>query len=267
MLYQIHAITSAPKNRGSVAGSLALILAIMFALTPGFSDAQSVNANARAFGKGQPAFIDDLPPGIFRKQLKALPAPTRAKALKWLQNETFPAADVAYLRVDSRGRVFFEDPAVDHADTGDGGGTVSVGEISLSNIFKLHSKPGASRTVHVDMDGHVVSGTAWNQGNADPLYMRPYDKDGDGIKATGSMNVQLWDLNKPEEESLLSEWDVPPDELKKMWFKTVLAVNYRLTFDVSDKVESFDEALTAKVAFTDYLTGRVFKAQRVIEPR
>ena len=99
------------------------------------------------------------------------------------------------------------------------------------------------------------------------VYVTPYDKDGDGIKATGSMNVQLWDLNKPEDESLLGEWDVPPGELKKFWFKTVLAVNYRLTFDISDKVESFDEMLTAKVTFTDYLTGKVFKDQQVIKPR
>ena len=99
------------------------------------------------------------------------------------------------------------------------------------------------------------------------VYVTPYDKDGDGIKATGSMNVQLWDLNKPQDESLLAEWDVPPGQLKKVWFKTVLAVNYRLTFDISDKVESFDEPLTAKVTFTDYLTGKIFKDQRVIKPR
>lgn len=99
------------------------------------------------------------------------------------------------------------------------------------------------------------------------VYVTPYDKDGDGIKATGSMNVQLWNLNKSKDEALLAEWDVPPGELKKIWFKTILAVNYRLTFDVSDTVESFDEPLTAKVTFTDYLSGKVFKDQRVIEPR
>ena len=99
------------------------------------------------------------------------------------------------------------------------------------------------------------------------VYVTPYDKDGDGIKATGSMNVQLWDLNKPEDESLLGEWDVPPGELRKVWFKTILAVNYRLTFDISDKIESFDEPLTARVTFTDYLSGKIFKDQRVIKPR
>ena len=99
------------------------------------------------------------------------------------------------------------------------------------------------------------------------VYVTPIDKDGDGIKAAGSMNVQLWDLNKPENEAMLGEWDVPPGELKKVWFKTIMAVNYRLTFDISDKVESFDEPLTAKVSFTDYLSGKVFKDQRVIKPR
>ena len=99
------------------------------------------------------------------------------------------------------------------------------------------------------------------------VYVTPYDKEGDGIKATGSMNVQLWDLNKPEGEALLGEWDVPPDELKKVWFKTILAVNYRLTFDISGTVENFDEPLTAKVTFTDYLSGKVFEDQRVIKPR
>ena len=99
------------------------------------------------------------------------------------------------------------------------------------------------------------------------VYVTPYDKEGDGVKAAGSMNVQLWDLNKPEDEALLGEWDVPPDELKKIWFKTILAVNYRLTFDISGTVENFDEPLTAKVTFTDYLSGKVFEDQRVIKPR
>ncbi len=99
------------------------------------------------------------------------------------------------------------------------------------------------------------------------VYVTPVDKEGDGVKATGSVNVQLWNLNKPEDQALLAEWDVAPGELKKVWFKTILAVNYRLTFDISDKVESFDDPLTAKITFTDYLTGKVFKDQRVIKPR
>ena len=99
------------------------------------------------------------------------------------------------------------------------------------------------------------------------VYVTPVDKEGDGVKATGSVNVQLWNLSKPDDQALLGEWDIPPGELKKLWFKTILAVNYRLTFDISDNVESFDEPLTAKITFIDYLSGKVFKDQRVIKPR
>ena len=99
------------------------------------------------------------------------------------------------------------------------------------------------------------------------VYMTPVDKQGDGINATGAANVQLWDLNKPNGEALIGEWDLEPDELKKSWFKTLVAVNYRLAFDISDTVKSFDEQLTARITFTDYLSGKVFKAQRVIQPR
>lgn len=99
------------------------------------------------------------------------------------------------------------------------------------------------------------------------VYITPVDKQGDGIKAAGTANVQLWDLNKTNGEALLGEWDVEPDKLKKAWFKTVLAVNYRLAFDIPDTVKSFDEQLTVRITFTDYLSGRVFKEQKVIQPR
>jgi len=99
------------------------------------------------------------------------------------------------------------------------------------------------------------------------VYITPVDKQGDGIKATGAANVQLWDLNKANGKALLCEWDVEPEELKKFWFKTLVAVNYRLAFDIPDTVVSFDEQLTVRLTFTDYLSGKVFKNQRVIQPR
>lgn len=99
------------------------------------------------------------------------------------------------------------------------------------------------------------------------VYITPIDKQGDGIKAAGAANVQLWDLNKANGEALLGEWNVGPDELKKAWFKTVLAVNYRLVFDIPEAVDNFDEQLTARITFTDHLSGKVFKNQRVIQPR
>jgi hypothetical protein len=98
------------------------------------------------------------------------------------------------------------------------------------------------------------------------VYIQPIDEEGDIVKASGTVDVQLWDLNKANNKALLGQWHVEPGELKKLWFATLITINYRLTFDIADKVKSFDEPLTVKVTFTDYLSGKVFKEQKVIKP-
>jgi len=99
------------------------------------------------------------------------------------------------------------------------------------------------------------------------VYIEPTDEQGDIIKAAANVEVELWDLSKTDGSAQLAKWPVvKPDELKKLWFASMLKVNYRLTFDITDKVTSFDEPLTVKVTFTDYLSGKVFKKQKVINP-
>ena len=78
--------------------------------------------------------------------------------------------------------------------------------------------------------------------------------------------MELWDLNKEDGHAQLGKWHITANELRKLWFKTLLAVNYRLTLDVGGKVENSKDPLTVKVTFTDQLSGRVFKEQRVIKP-
>lgn len=98
------------------------------------------------------------------------------------------------------------------------------------------------------------------------VYLQPIDEEGDVVKATGSVDVQLWDLNKEADKALLGEWHVGAEELKKLWFSTIVTTNYRMTYDVSEIISEYKEALTVKVTFTDYVTGKVFKEQREIRP-
>ncbi len=97
------------------------------------------------------------------------------------------------------------------------------------------------------------------------VYVRVVDDAGDAIKAVGSMEVQLWDLNA-EREARLGEWLVRPEELKEKWASTVMTSYFRLTFDVGEMVKGKDEELTVKVTFTDYITGKVVRKQAVIQP-
>ena len=99
------------------------------------------------------------------------------------------------------------------------------------------------------------------------VYIEPLDEQGDVIKAAADIEVELWDLSKTDGSALLAKWPpVKPDELKNLWFDSMLKINYRLTYDITDIVKSFDEPLTVKVTFTDYLSGKVFKKQKVINP-
>ena len=87
------------------------------------------------------------------------------------------------------------------------------------------------------------------------------------IKVAGTVDVQLWDLNKADNQAMLGQWRIEPGKLKKLWFATMLGTNYRLTFGVADIIGDTEAPLTVKATFTDYLTGRVYEEQKVIKPR
>lgn len=99
------------------------------------------------------------------------------------------------------------------------------------------------------------------------VYIQPIDEQGDIVKATGAVDVELWDLNKQDSDVLLGRWHVTPDQLKELWCATLITINYRLPFDVSDKITGDEKELVVKVTFTDYPSGKVFKEQKIIRPR
>lgn len=98
------------------------------------------------------------------------------------------------------------------------------------------------------------------------VYVEPIDEMGDAIKAGGAVDVQLWDLNKKENEARLAQWQVEPNEIKKLWLGGMFSSGYRLSFDAAGIVDQFDKPLTVKVNFTDYLSGATFTEQFIIRP-
>jgi hypothetical protein len=101
------------------------------------------------------------------------------------------------------------------------------------------------------------------------VYVSPIDETGDAVKAAGEVKIQLWDLSKKENNAQLGQWTVGPNELKKMWYNSLMSSKYRLSFDVSGIVKDYKAGtpgLTVKVNFIDYLSGRTFTEQKVIKP-
>ena len=160
----------------------------------------------------------------------------------------------------NRGRIFMAvDPAISEAESADYTAIVVAAEDENENIYVLEKVALTKHTNLYDKDG---------DGTREKLvvYIEPIDKDGDIIKATGAGEDELWDLNRENGQAKLDQWNVEADELSKLWFQTMMRTNYRLTFDITGLVNEFKEPLTVKVVFTDYLTGKTFKQQHVIEP-
>ncbi|MGR9037682.1 MAG: hypothetical protein ACU83O_14015, partial [Gammaproteobacteria bacterium] len=141
--------------------------------------AQGQSGTKRFFGIGEPLTVEELPAGRFRDAMRALSPQARANALGILQRGIVPVADFEFMRVDKHGFIFYVDPAPDEAAESSGEPTLASG-IALDNIFRLHSKPGASKTLYVDFDGHDLIDTIWNgYSGRTVLNMRPFSLDGD----------------------------------------------------------------------------------------
>lgn len=82
------------------------------------------------------------------------------------------------LRVGRTGQLLFVDEFVhDHADESQpvfGPEHVPT----ATEVFELHSRPGADRVIVLDFDGHDYTGTAWSKGPR-RAYASPYTQDAD----------------------------------------------------------------------------------------
>jgi len=98
------------------------------------------------------------------------------------------------------------------------------------------------------------------------VYVKPLDEWEDEVKAAGTFDIELWSLDGDANDVVLGTWHVGVEELKDMWFATMMSINYRLSFDLPAEAVGSDEPFVVKVKFTDYLSGKVFKEQKIIKP-
>jgi hypothetical protein len=147
-------------------------------LTTGSVVAQA--PQAKVFAVGAPQGLAELPPGRTRSRIESLPPAAQQRALEWLQRFSFPESDLEYLQVDSEGGIHYADTFLpEGAPDGETTAAPQTEAIAPTDTFLLHSRPGSSRVVYLDFDGHTITGTAWNSGTHDPLYAKAYDLDGD----------------------------------------------------------------------------------------
>lgn len=82
------------------------------------------------------------------------------------------------LWVDTTGRLLYVDPAASDGAVQRSARARSM-VVPAARTFELHSRPGADRTIYLDFNGHIVTGTAWNSlVGTDPQTYGAYTSDG-----------------------------------------------------------------------------------------
>ena len=138
-----------------------------------FAQGQSGDIHGRSYGIGQPESVQNLPSGQLRQDLENLPAQAKGKALGWLQRFSFPVEDVESLRVRPDGSIHYADTFLSGTEIAATGEPVASSfAADQTQVFLLHSNPGANKVVYLDFDGHTLSGTAWS---GSTLVALPFD--------------------------------------------------------------------------------------------
>lgn len=146
-----------------------LLLSLIFTVA---AFAQNDHASAKGLAHGQGAInkLNNRLPSVAQKYGKS------AKELRrlLLEDET--------LHVDDTDNLLYIDDATEQAQIIENNApTAAAAPYDYSQTFRLHSRPGASRVIYLDFDGHVTSNTQWNTNytGGQPINSAPYSLDGD----------------------------------------------------------------------------------------
>jgi len=175
-------------------------------------------ARPLTFGASGAVRLEDVPAGRFHRDLQRLAPEARQRALQQLGDLHIPLNDVASLRVDRRGRLWYgceppdllerevvaaelaAEPAISTVRTR------QAAAVPVSSPPIRHSKPGAASVIYLDFNGHTITGTAWNEGQGEPTdadyeapvltyVARPYSTDTDYTTFTDTEQadiVEIW---------------------------------------------------------------------------
>lgn len=96
------------------------------------------------------------------------------------------------------------------------------------------------------------------------VYLILKDKDGDIIKAAGTVQIELWDLTA--DERIIREV-IPVSSLKNYWLTGPLTHHYKFQLPWPKEDPPSNRFLTLRVRFRETLTGKTFEQHRKIEIR
>ena len=132
----------------------------------------------------------------------------------------------------------------------------SLGPARLEKLFHVNQVSIGKYTGGVDEDRDKPGDEGVK------VYIQPADKYGSAVKAAGDVKIQLYDLAAPPDENLLGEYTWGVDQMPDRWAGGFMGYQFRFFCPWKSGPPKHD-AITVRVEFTDYLTGKRFITQRV----
>ena len=86
------------------------------------------------------------------------------------------------------------------------------GPFPYGQTFTLHSKPGSSRTIYLDFNGHTISGTDWPADNGGAYTALPYDTDGLASFSNAEMDAVQYIWQRVAEDYAPFDVDVTTED-------------------------------------------------------
>lgn len=97
------------------------------------------------------------------------------------------------------------------------------------------------------------------------LYVQPVDKEGDVIKAAGSIKVTLLDLTRPTTPVVVAPYEFDVANTRKLWHGRFMTNHFTIRCPWPPSGPPAGDEVTARIEFHDLLTGRVLTAQEVFK--
>ncbi len=135
----------------------------------------------------------------------------------------------------------------------------SISEDDLKRIFYPEQLVIDRLTGGADYDGQPGD-------DGVTVHLKPLDREGDVVKVAGDLSIQLYDLAAPAGRNLIGEYQVPVDQLAKLWHGKLLTGHYTVKCPWPASPPEHPE-VTVRAVFVDYLTKRVVSAQSTCKVR
>jgi len=167
--------------------------------------------------------LKNLPEGRFKQEFESLSAVARARVEKTLAAmRDIPEKDLSSLSVGKTGDIAYmdyflvEDGSIVEALDATPSATEPLAP--LKDTFKLHSKPGTSKVLYLDFNGHTTSKTPWNDNynNGRSFRSAPFDQDGNPKQFSDSERTMIQHIwQRVAEDFYPFDVDVTTEDLGK----------------------------------------------------